>query len=167
MVWACIVHDQKGPLIRLDMVPKIMNEKGKKKGRGLDGLKYVKQVLQGPLKDFVVEMRVEWGPNILVLEDGALSHHSKVAAKAQLELGLEQIKHPPDSPDLNPIKPLYNVLKNHVVGIPGSHNSLDKHWAACQQVWDRITVDEINVNTGKMDDHVAAVKAAKGFYTRF
>jgi transposase len=167
MVWACIAHNRKGPLIRLDMVPEIVNEKGKKKGGGLDGPKYVKQVLQGPLKDFVAEMKVERGPNILVLEDGAPSHRSKVAAKARSELGLEQIKHPPDSPDLNPIEPLWNVLKNRVADIPGSRNSLDKLWAACQQVWDAITVDEINAHTGKMDDRVAAVKAAKGFHTRF
>ena len=69
-------------MIRLDVVLEIVNEKGEKKGGGLDGLKYVKQVLQGPLKDFVAEMKVERGPNILVLEDGAPSHHSKVAAKA-------------------------------------------------------------------------------------
>ena len=167
MVWACISHNQKGPLIRFDMVPEIMNEKGKKKGGGLDGSKYVKQVLQGPLKDFVADMKVEQGLNILVLEDGAPSHHRKVTAKTQSELGLEQIKHPPDSPDLNLIKPLWNVLKNCVTDIPGSCNSLDKLWAACQQVWDGITVDKINTHTGRMDDCVAAVKAAKGFHTRF
>jgi hypothetical protein len=170
MVWTCIAHklshNRKGPLIRLDVVLEIMNEKGKKKGGGLDGPKYVKQVLQGPLKDFVAEMKVERGPNILVLEDGAPSHRSKVAAKAQLE-GLEQIKHPLDSPDLNLIEPLWNVLKNCVMDIPGSHNPLDKLWDACQQVWDGITVDKINTHTGKMDDRVAAVKAAKGFHTRF
>jgi hypothetical protein len=76
-------------------------------------------------------------------------------------LGLKQIEHPPDSPDLNPIKPLWNVLKNCVADIPGSHNSLDKLWAACQEVWDGITVDEINAHTGKMDDCVVTVKAAK------
>jgi hypothetical protein len=64
------------------MVPEVVNEKGKKKGGGLDGLKYAKQVLKGPLKDFVAEMKAERGPKILVLEDGALSHCSKVAAKA-------------------------------------------------------------------------------------
>ena len=73
----------------------------------------------------------------------------------------------PDSADLNPIEPLWNVLKKCVADIPGSHNSLNKLWAACQRVWDGITVDEINAHTGKMDDRVAAVEAAKGLHTRF
>jgi hypothetical protein len=64
------------------MVPKVVNEKGKKKGGGPDRPKYAKQVLEGPLKDFVAEMKAKRGPKILVLEDGAPSHHSKVAAKA-------------------------------------------------------------------------------------
>jgi hypothetical protein len=59
------------------MVPEVVNEKGKKKGGGLDGPKYAKQVLEGPLKDFVAEMKAERGLKILVLEDGAPSHRSK------------------------------------------------------------------------------------------
>lgn len=72
-MWACIGHNQKGPLIKLDMVPKVVNEKGKK-GGGLDGLKYAKQVLKDPLKDFVAEMKAERGSKIPVLEDEAPSH---------------------------------------------------------------------------------------------
>ena len=82
MLWGCIAHNQMGPLIRLDMVPEVVNEKGKKRGGGLDGLKYVKQVLQSPLNDFVNELEAERGPKILVLENSAPSHYSKVAHKA-------------------------------------------------------------------------------------
>lgn len=59
MLWGCIAHNQKGPLIRLDRVPEVMNEKGKKRGGGLDGPKYVKQVLQSPLNDFINELKAE------------------------------------------------------------------------------------------------------------
>ena len=37
MVWACIIQNSKGPLIRLDMVPETTTEKGKKHGGGLNG----------------------------------------------------------------------------------------------------------------------------------
>jgi hypothetical protein len=46
-------------------------------------------VLKGPLKDFVEELEAEKGHDILVVEDGAPGHTSKVASKAQLELSLK------------------------------------------------------------------------------
>jgi hypothetical protein len=79
----------------------------KRKGRGLNGGKYVAQVLKGLLKDFVEELEVERGHSILVVDDGAPGHTSKVASKAQSELNLKKLTHPPKSPHLNPIKPLW------------------------------------------------------------
>jgi hypothetical protein len=48
MVWGAIAHRQKGPLIRLDMLPEETGEaenSKKKKGQGMNGSKYVIQVL--------------------------------------------------------------------------------------------------------------------------
>ena len=73
MVWGAIAHGQKGPLIWLDM---LLEETGeaenskKKKGRGMNGSKYVIQVLRGPLKSFVEELEGERGHGMLVVEDG-------------------------------------------------------------------------------------------------
>ena len=102
-----------------------------------------------------------------MVEDGAPSHCSIVVKKAQFELVLELLTHPPSSHDLNPIKPLWLKLKNHVVDIPGSCNSLDKLWAACQKVWDELSVEDITAHTSKMPKRVAELKAVKGWYTSF
>ena len=85
MVWAAIAHGRKGPIIRLNMSQEGTDEgegSKKRKGRGLNGGKYVAQVLKGPLKDFVGELEAERGHRILVVEDGAPGHTSKVASKA-------------------------------------------------------------------------------------
>ena len=53
MVWGAITHGHKGPLIRLNMSLEQEAEAGgskKRRGRGLNGVKYVAQVLEGPLK---------------------------------------------------------------------------------------------------------------------
>ena len=73
---------------------------------------------------------------MLVVKDGAPCHRSAVAKNVQCELGITNLEHPPSSPDLNPIEPLWLILKNHVGDIPKSQNSLDGLWAAVQQVWD-------------------------------
>ncbi|KAF8054717.1 hypothetical protein FPV67DRAFT_1361767, partial [Lyophyllum atratum] len=74
MVWACIMHNTKGPIIRLDLVPEETTKKGRKRGGGLDGPRYVKQIIEGPLKDFWEKMEAEMGPDVLIVEDGAPAH---------------------------------------------------------------------------------------------
>jgi DDE superfamily endonuclease len=89
--------------------------KGKKKGgRGLNGSKYVTQVLKGPLKEFVKEMEREREHSMLVVEDGAPGHTSKLASQARSELGIKKLPHPLKSPNLNPIEPLWYVLKTRI-----------------------------------------------------
>ena len=125
MVWACITQNSKGPLIRLNMVPETTSEKGKKHDGGLNGPRYVDQVLSGPSKDFWQATEKKEGPGILVEEDGAPSHRSIVAKKAQDEAGITNLIHPPSSLNLNLIKPLWLLFKNCVADIPGSANSLN------------------------------------------
>jgi hypothetical protein len=133
----------------------------------LNGLKYVEQVLCGPLVEFVADMKERKGDGITMVEDGAPSHRSVVMKKAQSELVLEPLTYPPSSLDLNPIEPLWLKLKNRVADIPGSCNSLDKLWAACQKVWDELSVEDITAHTSKMPKRVAEWKAVKGWHTSF
>jgi len=167
MVWACITHNWKGPIIRLNLVPEKTTAKDRKTSGGLDGPRYVDQILKGPLKEFLDLVEKEEGVRLLVVEDGTPSHHSVVVKKAKIELGIQNLDHPPSLPDLNPIEPLWLVLKNRVADESGSQNTLDALWAAVQKVWDEITIEEIQKHTGKMQDCIDAVKEAKGWHTRF
>jgi hypothetical protein len=167
MVWACITQNSKGPLIRLNMVPETTSEKGKKCGGGLNGPRYVDQVLSGPLKEFWQATEKEEGPGILVVEDGAPSHRSVVAKKARDEAGITNLTHPPSSPDLNPIEPIWLLLKNRVADTPGSANSLNALWNAIQKAWDGITLEDIQKHTNRMHDRVEAVERAKGWHTEY
>jgi hypothetical protein len=103
----------------------------------------------------------------LVVEDGAPGHTSKLVTRAQENLGIRKLVHPPKSPDLNPIEPLWYLLKNRIADIPGSGNTLDNLWEAAQKVWDDITLEDIQKHTGRMKDRVEAVKQAKGWHTKF
>lgn len=69
---------------------------------------------------FVSEMKEMKGSGVSMVEDGVPSHRSVIARKARSELGINSLTHPPSSPDLNPIEPLWFKLKNRVADIPGS-----------------------------------------------
>jgi transposase len=133
----------------------------------MNGPKYVTQVLQGPLKDLREEMEAKRSHSMLVVEDGAPGHRSKLTKNAQSKLGIIQLTYPPNSPDLNPIEPLWYLLKNRIANIPGSANTLDKLWEAAQKVWEEITPDKIRKFTGTMSDRVEAVTKAKGWHTKY
>ena len=136
-------------------------------GRGLNGSKYVTQVLKGPLKEFVKEMEREREHSMLIVEDGAPGHTSKLASQARSELGINKLPHPPKSPDLNPIEPLWYVLKTRIADICGSGNSLDNLWEAAKKVWDEFTPEEIKKYTATIDDRVRAIKDAEGWHTKY
>jgi hypothetical protein len=96
MVWGAIAHGCKGPLIKLNIEEETEGDaiaKGKKKGRGLNGAKYVSQVLHGPLGKFCKEVKMQTGCEMLVVEDGAPGHTSKVAKQARAELGIKTLTH--------------------------------------------------------------------------
>ena len=107
------------------------------------------------------------GDSVLVVEDDHPAHRSMTTNQAREQLGIHNLPHPPSSPDLNPIEPLWNVLKHRIGKIPGSYRSLDTLWEAAQKVWREFTEDDIRQHTSKMVDRVAAVRAAKGWHTKF
>ncbi|ETW85603.1 hypothetical protein HETIRDRAFT_43906, partial [Heterobasidion irregulare TC 32-1] len=160
MVWGCIAHHVKGPLIKLEFPPETMNG-------GLDTKEYVTQVFEGPLKDFFDRMEQQQICLMLVVEDGAPAHTSCLAKSARLKLGITPLTHPPSLPDLNPIELLWLLLKNCVADILGASNSLKNLWLAAQHAWEEITEEEIQRHTRKMSERVAQVQAAKGWHTRF
>ena len=171
MVWGCIAAGKKGPLVRLRLGQEVDEEpegRRRKSGRGgLDGPRYIKQVLNGPLKRFYAEMVAERGSGIVVVEDGAPAHSCNLAKAARASLGIRTLTHPPNSPDLNPIEPVWNLFKNRVADIPESRENIDKLWAAAKRVWEELTVEEIWHVAGSMSERVDAVLAAKGLHTRF
>ncbi|EIN12364.1 hypothetical protein PUNSTDRAFT_61743, partial [Punctularia strigosozonata HHB-11173 SS5] len=68
MLWGCIAHNKKGPLVVLETAAMTI---GTKLRGGLGGDEYVKQVMQGPLIAWIRAMEEERGQEMLVVEDGA------------------------------------------------------------------------------------------------
>ncbi|QRW24128.1 DDE superfamily endonuclease [Rhizoctonia solani] len=124
-------------------------------------------VLNGPLKDFIAQMEKVKGHRMLVVEDGAPAHKGKLAKQACEELGIKHIAHPPSSPDLNPIEPLWMELKRRVYSTPGARRSLEHLWNATEAAWKSFTADDINKYTRKMPSWVTALVKSKGLPTKF
>jgi transposase len=167
MVWGCIAHGRKGPIILLQTQPKVVNKYGRRSGGGINAQGYAEQVISGPLMGFLLAIQEEQRKEIFVVEDGAPPHRGKAARDTRKTLGIIQLPHPPNSPDLNLIEDLWYLLKKQVSCTPGSGNSTAQLWEATQQAWASITDEEVAKYTGTMNEQVQAVIEAKGYNSRF
>jgi transposase InsO family protein len=78
----------------------------------MDTDRYIPQVLEGHLAPFYHQKEKE-RPGIVFQQDNAPSHTSKRTKKWLADHDIDLFPHPPNSPDLNPIEPLWHDLKTY------------------------------------------------------
>ena len=158
MVWACIMKGRKGPLIVLEYPGG--------KGGGMNSARYKDQVLDGVLASFHAEVIGEMG-KVYFQQDGAASQHSKLMQKWFLSAGIPLLYHPPSSPDLNPIEPVWHELKKVLHALPYPPTSVDKLCHAVRDAWDSLPISDIDKHIDTMQERVQDILAAKGGHTQF
>jgi len=167
MVWGAIAYGKKWPLIRLPLSPQEVATDGLGKGKGLNSSRYIKYILEGPLKRCVqAQRRARWR-DVMVLEDSAPCHSSKATCTARQKLGIQSINHPPNSPDLNAIENLWHQLKMKLGRMNRRATSLDELWSQIQKAWDELDIGIVNRLVDSMEERRRDVAAARGGYTRF
>ena len=77
------------------------------------------------------------------------------------------LPHPPNSPDLNPIEPVWAELKRRLRQLPRHPTTAETLRKAVLKVWDSLTVEDINKYTGSFINRLDAVIEAKGGSTRY
>ena len=146
MVWGCISYGWRGPLVR------IPSDQQK-------GVDYMQLILAGPLWDYYTECYNRMGA-AMVMEDGAPVHWAKIAKSFRDTNAMASIPHPPQSPDLNPIKHVWKELKVFVNQRPTPPKNKDELWVALQEEWEKIDVGFINALIESMPRRVQAVYEA-------
>ncbi|ESK93216.1 hypothetical protein Moror_14629 [Moniliophthora roreri MCA 2997] len=158
MVWACIMKDRKGPLIVLEYPGG--------RGGGMTAKRYQEQVLEGCLLHFYEEMKSERG-EISFQQDSAPSHTAKSTTQWLRSHNINLFPHPPSSPDVNPIEPLWHKLKHRLCERQHHLKTMEGLIAVVKEVWEEIPVDVVNKYVARMDKIVDAIIKARGGHTRF
>ena len=156
MVWGCVMRGRKGPLVVLEYPGG--------RGGGMTAARYQEQVLDRVLHEFYMEMAEERG-QIMFQQDGAPCHRA-ASTRRWLDLNsIEKAPHPPVSPDVNPIEPLWHTLKTRIRSHAHIPTSLDELKLAAKEAWAQISKEDIDKHVKSMEDRVRAVIAAKGGHT--
>lgn len=112
MLWfghACIAKGKKGPLVVLECPGR--------KGGGVDAKQYISQVLKLHLMTFYSEMKQKKKGIPLFQQDGAPCHKGDTQ-KWLASHDIPLFPHPPPSPDVSPIEPLWYDLKERIRQLP-------------------------------------------------
>jgi transposase len=75
--------------------------------------------------------------------------------------------HPANSPDINPIEPVWHELKKIIRGLSPLPNTVVQLRAAILKAWDELDIQDIDKYVKGMPKRVLAVLAAKGGHTRY
>lgn len=147
MVWGCMTADGPGPLHRLE-------------GR------VTAQTYCDLLRDVVDPYMDENMPIRSVYQhDNAPIHTARIVGAVTAELGMNVMKWPPQSPDLNPIENAWKILKTRVA----KEKNLDKEhfWPAVQKHWKQITHMECTNLVSSMTRRCREVIQNKGYTTHY
>jgi len=158
MIWGCISKGKKGPLIVLEYPGG--------KGGGMNTDRYISQVLEGPVTHFFAEMkRLRRGP--IFMQDGAASHRSKCTLKWFKDNSIPLMDHPPQSPDLNHIEPVWHELKRIVRARTHAPSTISELIQAVKDAWDQLEIKDIDKYIDGMPKQVQAVLDADGGHTKY
>jgi transposase len=158
MVWGIVMKGAKGPLVVLEYPGG--------KGGGMTAERYINQVLQGPLLKFY-NSRKRNCPGFQFQQDGAAAHRAKITKHWLAKHQIPIFPHPPTSPDVSAIEPVWHILKTHLRDYqPRPYNEATLR-AAILDVWAKITCAEIDQFIDRMPEVVAAVIDAKGGHTHY
>ncbi|ESK88618.1 hypothetical protein Moror_3116 [Moniliophthora roreri MCA 2997] len=100
-------------------------------------------------------------------QDSAPSHTAKSTTQWLCSHNINLFPHPPSSPDVNPIEPLWHELKHHLHERQHRPTTMEGLIAVVKEVWEEIPVDIVNKYVAWMDKIVDAIIKAHGGHTRF
>jgi hypothetical protein len=132
---------------------------------------YTTKSLLNALEEGLIE---HYKPGTIFQQDNAKIHKSFVAQEWFERHGIYVIDWPPHSPDLNPIEPVWRLLKLKLFELyPQLVNmgQSEAHWEFFKDcicnAWDALDQGTIDNLIRSVPRRIAAVRRAKGYYTRY
>lgn len=132
----------------------------------MNAVRYQAQVLNGLLVDFYGKAALKRG-QVKFQQDNAPSHTAKTTKKWFADHDIPLFLHPPSSPDLNPIEPVWHELKTLIARRPHPPTSVEELKQAVFEEWDALDISDINKHICTMPDRVRAIMDARGGNTKY
>ena len=151
MMWGCMTWEGVGMACKID-------------GR-MDADLYV-QILEDELQQSL-EYYDKSADDVIFQQDNDPKHTSKKAKTWFQDNGYEVMIWPAQSPDLNPIEHLWNILKNKLGEHPEPPKGIIELWERVEEEWNKIEAETCQKLIERMPRRIQEVLKAKGGYTTY
>lgn len=151
MVWGAMHWTGPGQLVKIDGI--------------MDGDLYVsilKEDLMASLEEHGVSV-----DDVIFQHDNDPKHTCKKAKKFLADKGIQVLRWPAQSPDLNPIEHLWEHIKRKLNGYPTQPKGMLELWERVQEVWAAIPAEVCQKLIRSMPARCRAVIKAKGGHTKY
>ena len=131
--------------------------------KGIDSWWYVTDLAR-PLLWPTCHARKLVRPDFLLMEDNAPAHDSDFTNYERTKEAINKVDWPPNSPDLNPIEHLWNIMKSRIQTRRGVERvtTAGEMKLILKQEWEKITIEEINREVSKLPSILAQCISQKG-----
>jgi transposase len=153
-VWSCFCGDEIGPLYILP------------EGENMTSKRY-HYVLQRYFIPFYNRMRAKYGDEVVMQEDNAPWHITKIITRYLANKGIYRMPWPPQSPDLNPIENLWKYVKDIIDKCKHRcRNAADMRYVL-QEVWPQIEPEFLLKLCDSVPKRIDACLKNKGGATKY
>ena len=154
-VWGCFMGKHLGPLVILE------------KGARMNQHKYFEEVLKPYFIPFYKKMVSKYRKEVVIQEDGAGYHYTKMLAAFKARMKVKILSWPPQSPDLSPIENLWKQMKDRIARRRHRIRTIEEMEAALRFEWANIEEELLVTLVESMPKRMAALKKAKGGSTKY
>ena len=149
-VWACFMGAERGPLIILE------------KGARLNASTYLDNIWIPHFLPFYRKMRMMYGREVSMQEDGAPYHHSKLLRLFKSAWDINLLEWPPQSPDLSPIENIWFQLKLRISARRHEIRTYAQMVQAIQEEWEALPRNLFAKYAATMKTRLMILKIYKG-----
>ena len=150
MFWGCFSWHGLGPLVPLH--------------ESVTGQMYAKVLQKHAIPSLYKLVPCKQG---IFQEDNAPPHQAKIAADIRNASNIPVLPWPAQSPDLNPVKNLWNEVDKKVRSLPNQPKSLKDLECKVKNAWHTIPLEYIQKLVESMPCQIQACIAAKGGATKY
>lgn len=116
----------------------------------------------------IIQEILQQYPELVFQQDNAKGHASAFVKKVLEAIGVTLMSWPANSPDLNPIETLWDLMKDYIqVHYPEVHRSYKRLREAVLEAWESITEATIKELIRGIGDRCIEVILADGGYTKY